>query len=121
MAGQIAGMPFESTGSSGVRIGARARRFTQFANTGAARASGGLIDFPPVRLFDKGGLWPSGTLGANMSGRTEYVDPTGRGGSRTYQITVNVAPGGHPVEVGRQTVIAIQAFENANGAGWRKP
>jgi hypothetical protein len=121
MAGQIAGMPFESTGSSGVRIGARARRFTQFANTGAARASGGLIDFPPVRLFDKGGLWPSGTLGANMSGRTEYVDPTGRGGSRTYQITVNVAPGGHPVEVGRQTVIAIQAYENANGATWRKP
>jgi phage-related protein len=121
MAGQIAGMPFESTGSSGVRIGARARRFTQFANTGAARASGGLIDFPPVRLFDKGGLWPSGTLGANMSGRTEYVDPSGRGGSRTYQITINVAAGAHPVEVGRQAVIAIQAFENANGAAWRKP
>jgi hypothetical protein len=121
MAGQIAGMPFESTGSTGVRIGNRARRYTQFANTGAARRDGGLIDFPPIRLFDRGGLWPSGTLGANMSGRTEYVDPSGRGGARTYQITVNVAPGGHPVEVGRQTVIAIQAFENANGIGWRKP
>lgn len=122
MAGQIAGMPFESTGSSGVRIGARARRFTQFANTGAARASGGLIDFPPIRLFDKGGLWPSGTLGANLSGRTEYVDPSGRGGGvRNYTINTYVAPGAHPVEVGRANVKAIKAFEAAEGAGWRKP
>jgi TP901 family phage tail tape measure protein len=121
MAGMIAGMPFESTGSSGVRIGARARKVGQFANTGAARASGGLIDFPPIRLFDNGGLWPSGTLGANLSGRTEYVDP-GRGGGtggRTYQINVTVGPGAHPVEVGRTTVQAIKAFERANGSGWR--
>jgi hypothetical protein len=39
----------------------------------------------PVRLFDKGGAWPSGTLGANMSGRTEYVS-TGVGGG----IVVNI-------------------------------
>jgi hypothetical protein len=33
----------------------------------------------PVRLFDKGGFWPSGTIGANLSGRTEYVQPAGAG------------------------------------------
>lgn len=124
MAGMVAGMPFESTGSGGVRIGSRARSVGQFANVGAARAMGGLIGQlagAPVRLFDNGGMWPSGTLGANLSGRTEYVDPTGRGGgNNTYYITNNVAPGGHPAEVGRQTVLAIQAFERGNGSGWRK-
>jgi hypothetical protein len=121
MAGQIAGLPFESTGSSGVRIGNRARRYTQFANTGAARASGGLIDFPPIRLFDRGGLWPTGTLGANMSGRTEFVSPDGAGGgARSYSITVNVPIGAHPAETGRTVVQAIQAFERGNGSGWRK-
>jgi hypothetical protein len=78
MAGQIAGMPFESTGSAGVRIGNRARKVSQFANTGVARAKGGLIG-EPIRLFDSGGYWPSGTLGANLSGRTEYVDPNRNG------------------------------------------
>lgn len=124
MAGQIAGLPFESTGSTGVRIGDRARRVTAFANTGVARAGGGLIPDllgKGIRLFDAGGFWPTDTLGVNLSGRTEYVDPTGRsGGMRNYYITNNVAPGGHPAEVGRQTVLAIQAFERGNGSGWRK-
>lgn len=120
MAGMIAGMPFESTGSVGVRIGNRARKVGQFANTGAARAAGGLIDFPPVRLFDQGGFWPSGTLGANLSGRTEYVNPNGRGMGNTYVINQNIPVGAHPAEVGRQTVLQIQAFERANGTGWRK-
>jgi hypothetical protein len=124
MAGQIAGMPFESTGSSGVRIGDRARRVGAFANTGVARAGGGLIPEllgRGIRLFDSGGPWPTGTLGANLSGHTEYVDSTGRGaGGNSYSITINVAPGGHPAEVGRQTVLAIKAFESANGTGWRK-
>lgn len=125
MAGQIAGMPFESTGSSGVRIGNRARKVGAFANVGVARASGGLIPDMighGIRLFDQGGYWPSGTLGANLSGRTEYVNPDGRagGGSRTYYITQNIAPTAHPAEVGRQTILAIQAFERGNGSSWRK-
>jgi TP901 family phage tail tape measure protein len=119
MMGRVGNLNFESSGSRGVHLGSSTRNLSDFANIGHYR-DGGLFG-EPIRLFDRGGMWPSGTLGANMSGRTEYVDPSGRGGSRTYQITVNVAPGGHPVEVGRQTVIAIQAFENANGAGWRKP
>lgn len=79
MAGQIAGMPFESTGSRGVRVGAAARKIQQFHTIGAARlASGGIV--PGLRLFDNGGAWPSGTMGVNLSGRTEYVDPNKGGG-----------------------------------------
>lgn len=73
MAGMIGGLPFESTGSRGVRVGGAARRVTEFANIGAARAKGGLLG-EPIRVFDSGGYWPSGTLGANLSGRTEFVD-----------------------------------------------
>jgi len=40
-------------------------------------------------------------------------------GGNSYQISVNVAPGGHPAEVGAATVDAIRAFERANGKGWR--
>ena len=54
----------------------------------AARMGGlvGALSGMPVGLFDKGGMWPSGTLGVNMSGRTEYVDPNGRGGGDTITI-----------------------------------
>lgn len=78
MAGQIGGMPFESSGSRGVHIGGSARGVGQFANIGAARVGGGMV---PVKIFDAGGAWPTGTLGANLSGRTEYVDAN-RGGNR---------------------------------------
>lgn len=79
MAGQIGALPFESRGSRGVIVGPAARRITEFAHTGVARANGGLIPGKGIRLFDSGGFWPSGTLGANMSGRTEYVKPAGAG------------------------------------------
>jgi hypothetical protein len=47
----------------------------------AARYGGLISDASgmPLRLFDTGGAWPSGTLGANLSGKTEYVS-TERGG-----------------------------------------
>lgn len=79
MAGQIAGMPFESTGSRGVRVGGSARKVGEFASVGGARLAGGGLVPGGIRLFDNGGAWPSGTLGVNMSGRTEYVDPNRRG------------------------------------------
>jgi len=47
-----------------------------------AAKNGGLVgdgSGMPIKLFDQGGAWPSGTIGANLSGRTEYVDPN-RGG-----------------------------------------
>jgi phage-related protein len=80
MMGSIGGMTFESTGSKGVHIGGTTRRLTDFRHMGVARSSGGLIPGLPVKLFDSGGLWPSGTLGANMSGHPEHVltgGPTG--------------------------------------------
>lgn len=80
MAGQIGNLPFESRGSRGVIVGNGARGITGFAQMGAAKMAGGGLFGEPIRLFDNGGAWPSGTLGANMSGRTEYVNADGRGG-----------------------------------------
>lgn len=117
MMGRVGNLNFESSGSRGVHLGSTTRRLSDFANIGHY-ADGGLLG-RPIQLFDQGGMWRSGTLGANLSGHTEYVDPTGRGGSRTYVINQNIQVGVHPAEVGRQTVKAIQAFENANGTGWR--
>ncbi|MEU7978253.1 hypothetical protein AB0B63_06945 [Micromonospora sp. NPDC049081] len=34
---------------------------------------GGVVPRMPARLFDGGGDWPSGTVGVNLSGRTEHV------------------------------------------------
>ena len=73
MAGQIGGMPFESTGSRGVRVGGAARRISAFANRGAAMAHGGLVNTPAFKLLDRGGSWQSGTFGFNNSGHTETV------------------------------------------------
>jgi TP901 family phage tail tape measure protein len=56
MAGQVGNLPFESTGSRGVHIGATARKVGQFANKGAARfALGG-----QVPVFDTGGILSPG-------------------------------------------------------------
>lgn len=54
MAGMIAGLPFESTGSRGVRVGAAARKVTDFANVGVARANGGLVDIAKIARADFG-------------------------------------------------------------------
>jgi len=71
-AGWLAGLPFESTGSRGVHVGAGVTPVDSFAHLGHM-AAGGL-----VRRYDQGGAWPSGTLGVNTSGRTEHVT-TGEG------------------------------------------
>jgi TP901 family phage tail tape measure protein len=41
------------------------------------------------------------------------------GGGNTYNITVNIAPGGHPAEAGRQIVQAIGEYEKRSGTRWR--
>lgn len=43
----------------------------------------GPLSGAPIRLFDQGGYWPSGTLGANLSGKTEFVQPAGAGTGAT--------------------------------------
>lgn len=76
MMGRVGNLNFESTGSRGVHLGKTTRSLSDFAQIGHYRQGGGL----PIRLFDNGGYWPSGTLGANFSGRTEYVNKDGRPG-----------------------------------------
>lgn len=73
-AGNFAGIGVESTGSRGVRIGAGTTPVTNFAHWGTF-ADGGMVY--PMRSFDRGGRWPSGTIGINTSGRTEQVTTGG--------------------------------------------
>lgn len=88
MAGMIGGMPFESTGSRGVRVGAAARRVTQFAHIGVARADGGLVDMikmAKVAKADFGAvtLAPGANMVYNHTGTAEPLEttrPVGGGG-----------------------------------------
>ena len=69
---------------------------------------------PGVRSSLSGAL----KAGASVRVRTSAsagVAAAGVGGSRVYQVTVQVAPGGNLVEAGRQMVRAIDAFESAGG------
>ncbi|MFI5839460.1 phage tail tape measure protein [Catenuloplanes sp. NPDC051500] len=73
----------------------------------------------PFGSYDSGGFLPTGiSLAHNGTGRPE---PVGHdlGGTRTYNITVNVPPTAHPAEVGRQVVESIKAFEAGSGTRWR--
>lgn len=58
MMGMVGGLTFESTGSRGVHLGPSTRRPTDFATIGH---------------YDRGGWWPTGTMGLNTSGRAEHV------------------------------------------------
>lgn len=102
MAGMIGGLPFESTGSRGVRVGGAARRITDFANIGVARARGGMI---PV--FDAGGvLWPGLNTVYNGTGRPETVTPTDNGLMRL-----------HPADLETFARIIAREMITALGAG----
>lgn len=88
MMGRVGPLTFESTGSRGVHLGATTRSLSDFARIGHYR-EGGLFG-EPIRLFDNGGYWPSGTLGANLSGRTEYVNKNGRPGDGDIHLHVHL-------------------------------
>lgn len=72
-------------------------------------AKGGIVNGPTLALIGEAG--PEAVV--PLSG----ANAPRMGGS--YQITVNVAPGTSPVDVGRALVDSIKAFERSNGAGWR--
>jgi len=84
-----------------------------------AARNGGLIarrSGIPFGSYDSGGFLPTGlSLAHNGTGRPEPVGAV----ARTYNITVNVPVGAHPVETGRKIVEAIKAFETSNGKRWR--
>lgn len=68
MAGQVGNLPFESTGSAGVRVGGSARRIGAFANRGAA-------------IFDNGGtLMPGWNTVFNGLGKPEPLVRADRSG-----------------------------------------
>lgn len=79
MAGMIAGLPFESTGSRGVLVGSAARHVNQFANLGVAKANGGLIDIAKVARADFGSviLERGHNLIYNGTGQTEPLQSPG--------------------------------------------
>jgi hypothetical protein len=56
MAGQLAGLPFESRGSRGVIVGSGARAVSEFANIGAMMANGGLVKMARVARADFGSM-----------------------------------------------------------------
>lgn len=76
MAGMIGGLPFESSGSRGVHMGASARGVGQFANIGAAYAHGGLAQ---IAMADTGRvtLQNGWNLVGNGTGRPEPLSATG--------------------------------------------
>ena len=95
-AATINGVNFESRGGRGVVVGSGARGANNglFTNRASVKgfAGGGRVGDAPydtvhdkkklmrelgIDVFDKGGQWRSGTLGANLSGKTETVVPGG--------------------------------------------
>lgn len=76
MAGNLAGLPFESTGSRGVHIGPSSTPVTHFAHIGAARANGGLIEMQKIAQvaradFGAVTLAPGANLVYNATGGAE--------------------------------------------------
>jgi hypothetical protein len=80
------------------------------------------FQMPKLPEMHSGGIVP-GPRGANvpiMAQAGERVIPAGGGmGGNTYNINVNVAPGGNLAEAGRQMVEALVQFERSSGNAWR--
>lgn len=80
--------------------------------------------FPFIPALAKGGVVKRASLALLGEAGPEAVVPLdgrhGMGGN-TYNITVNVAPGGDLAAAGRQMVKAIAAYEGRAGRSWRAP
>lgn len=94
---------------------------TVFGNAFVGVGAGSVQMWPDIPLLAKGGIVNRPTLAMIGEAGPEAVVPLGRGGGMgsTYNITVNVAPGGDLVEAGRQMVRAITSFERRSGRVWR--
>ena len=82
---------------------------------------GGSVGLPDLPILARGGVVTRATLALIGERGPEAVVPLDRAGfgTSTYYITVNVAPGANPIDVGAATVDAIRNYERANGAQWR--
>lgn len=82
---------------------------------GSVVLGGGSIGLPRLPTFAQGGIATRPTAGIFGEKSPEALIPLSRLG-RTGSVTVNVYAGvGDPVEIGREVVDAIHAFERANG------
>lgn len=110
MAGMIGGLPFESTGSRGVHVGASARRTTEFANSGVARARGGLVELAKIARADFGSvtLARGHNLIYNGLGRPEHLSDPGSAGQPMRW---------HPADLEALGRIIGREMSNAIGAG----
>lgn len=81
MAGNLAGMAFESRGSKGVVVGSAARSVRGFANIGSAMADGGLVKVAKMAQADFGRvtLAPGTNLVHNGTGRPEPLSTEAAG------------------------------------------
>jgi TP901 family phage tail tape measure protein len=86
MAGNIAGMAFESRGSRGVVVGPQARSVQGFANIGSAFADGGLVRVAKIAQADFGKvtLDPGMNLIHNGTGAPESLATPGGGPTRLH-------------------------------------
>lgn len=73
-------------------------------------ATGGIVSKPTMALIGEAG--PEAVIPLSRAGNL------GMGGN-TYNISVSVAAGAHPADVGAEVVNAIKAYERRNGATWR--
>jgi TP901 family phage tail tape measure protein len=88
-----------------------------------AMAGGGVIREPVVGVGASGRSYSFGERGAETVTPGTGAWNAGGGGAATivnhYDVKVDVAPGTHPAEVGRQFVVAVQAYERGSGKSWR--
>jgi hypothetical protein len=81
-------------------------------------AGGGPVG--PVKVYDQGGPWPSGTYGFNGSGRTEWVNAPGTGGGMggaSINVTINAGMGANGYQIGQQVADVLKAYIRSAGGG----
>lgn len=83
---------------------------------GSIVLGGGSFGLPDLPTFARGGIATRPTFGIFGESGPEALVPLSRAGGIGRGVTVNVYTGvGDPVEIGREVVDAIRAFERANG------
>jgi hypothetical protein len=82
---------------------------------GVGKIGGFALETPNIPLMGRGGIVSSPTLLVAGEAGPEAIVPLDRLGGNTYSISVYVAPGADPAEVGRQTVRSIEAYERQSG------
>lgn len=94
---------------------------TVFGNAFVGVGAGSIQMWPDIPLLAKGGIVNGPTLAMIGEAGPEAVVPLGQGGGfgSTYNIVVNVAPGGDLVETGKRIVQAITQYERRSGKVWR--